>query len=225
MKKFIVLCLGFVASLAPLSAQNNTQSDAGAPGAGGSHWKKHGNKDGPPGADLTADERKRLGDAREKAMDDPTVRSLREAKDKLEDQLDAAMRAAMLAADPSLSTTLDKVQQARGRAKEMRGKFDSLTSEQKQKLKAARTAAKDDPAVQAAREKMRAAQDPAAKREAGKAMHDAMKAAMIKADPGLASLLEQLGPGAMGPGSRHGGGPDGDRPDGPPDMDGPPDGP
>lgn len=212
-----------MASLAPLSAQDNTQSDSSASGAGGPHWKKHGNKQGPPGADLSADERKRLADAREKAKDDPTIRSLREAKEKLEDQLDAAMRAAMLAVDPSLSATLDKVQQARDRAKEMRGKFDSLTSEQKQKLKAAREAAKDDPAVQAAREKMRTAQDPAARREAAKAMHDAMKAAIVKADPSLASLLEQLGPGVMGPGPRHGGGPGGDRPDGPPDMDGPPD--
>lgn len=222
MKKLIVLCLGLVASLAPLSAQDTTQSDSSASG-GGAHWKKHGNKQGPPGADLTADERKRLADAREKAKDNPTVRSLNEAKEKIEDQLDAAMRAAMLAADPSLASTLDKVQQSRSRAKEMRGKFDSLTPEQKQKLKAARSAAKDDPAVQAAREKMRAAQDPAARGEAAKAMHDAMKAAMIKADPSLASLLEQLGPGAMGPGPRRGGGPDGDRPDGPPDMDGPPD--
>jgi hypothetical protein len=108
----------------------------------------------------------------------------------------------------------------------MRGKFESLTAEQKQQLKAARSAAKDDPAVQAAREKMQNAQGPEARREAGREMHQAMKAAMLKADPSLAPLLEKLGPGIMGPGGpHHDRGLQGDGPQGPPppEMDGPPD--
>jgi hypothetical protein len=56
-------------------------------------------------------------------------------------------------------------------------------------------AAKDDPAVVAARENMKAADSPEARREAGRAMGQAMKAAMLKQNPDLAPLLEQLGPG------------------------------
>jgi hypothetical protein len=131
------------------------------------------------------------------------------------------MHAAMLSADSSLGPVLDKVKAARDRAKDMRGKFEALTPEQKKQLKAALSAAKDDPTVQAAREKMRNAEGPEAKREAGREMHQAMKAAMLKADPRLAPLLEKLGPGIMGRDR----GPQGDGPQGPPppEMDGPPD--
>lgn len=226
MKKLIILPFGILAAVVPLFAQTDNQSQQCAE-QGGPQWKQHGKKHGPPpGAILTPEERQRLEAAREKAKNDPTVRSLKEAKDKLEDQLETAMRAAMLAADPSLGPTLDKIKAARDRAKGMRDKFESLTPEQKEKLKAARMAAKDDPAVQAAREKLRAAQGPEAKRAAAKEMHDAVKAAMLKADPSLAPLLEQLGPGAFGPPHKRGPGPHGeDDPDGPPppDMDGPPD--
>ena len=212
MKTLIVLLLGFLTAVWPLSAQDDTQHQPDEPGMGGAPWKKHGKKHGPPpGANLSPEEKRKLAAAREKANQDPTVQSLREAKEKVSEQLANAMRAAMLAADPSLGPTLDKIKEARDRAKNMREKFRSLSPEQKKQLKAARMAAKDDPAVQAAREKMRSAQGPEAKREAAREMHQAMKAAMLKADPSLAPLLEQLGP----PGSS---GPDeGERPDGSPD--------
>jgi hypothetical protein len=222
MKIFTILILGILGAVAPLSAQDNSQPQPDGPDRDGPSWRQHGKKHGPPpGAKLTPDEQQRLQAAREKAKADPTVRSLKEAKDALEKQLETAMRAAMLAADPSLGPVLDKIKAARDRAKEMRGKFDSLTPEQKQQLKAARSVAKDDPAVQAAREKMRSAQGPEARREAGREMHQAMKAAMLKADPSLAPLLEKLGPGIMGRDR----GPQGDGPQGPPppEMDGPPD--
>jgi len=208
MKKLLILSLGMIAAAAPLSAQQG--NDQGRPqpqGIDRPPWKKNG----PPGVKLAPEERKRLAAAREKANDDPTVRSLREAKEKLGEQLASAMRAAMLAADPSLGPTLDKIKEARDRAKGMRDKFRSLTPEQKQQLKAARQKAKDDPAVQTAREKLRDAQGPDAKRAAAREMHEAMKAAMLKVDPSLGSLLDQLGP--PGPG-----GPDGPPP---PDMDEP----
>ena len=212
MKKILLLSLVFCAVAAPLSAQNDTQPQPDEPGMGGAPWKKHGKKHGPPpGANLSPEERRKLAAAREKAEEDPTVQSLRDAKDQVSEQLANAMRAAMLAADPSLGPTLDKIKEARDRAKNMREQFRSLSPEQKKQLKAARMEAKDDPAVQAAREKMRSAQGPEAKREAAKEMHQAMKVAMLKADPSLAPLLEKLGP--PGPG-----GPDDDeRPDGPPD--------
>jgi len=215
MKILLILSLGLVAVAAPLSAQQDIDQDRPEPqGIGRPFWKKNG----PPGAKLTPDERQRLAAAREKAKDDPTVQSLREAKEKVGEQLANAMRASMLAADPSLGPTLDKIKEARDRAKDMREKFRSLTPEQRQQLKAARQKAKDDPTVQAAREKLREAQGPEAKRSAAREMREAMKAAMLKADPSLGSLLDQLGP--PGPG-----GPDGppppamDEPVGEPDPD------
>jgi hypothetical protein len=220
MKKLLILSLGLIAAAAPLSAQNDDQSQPESQGIGRPPWKKNGQKH-LRGANLAPEERQRLVAAREKANDDPTVQSLREAKEKVGEQLANAMRAAMLAADPSLGPTLDKIKEARDRAKEMRKKFRSLTPEQRQQLKAAREKAKDDPTVQAAREKMREAQGPEAKRAAGRELHEAMKAAMLKADPSLASLLEQLRPPGPG-GSEAGEGPDGPMS---PDLDGPPDDP
>lgn len=222
MKRLLILSVGLAAVAAPLSAQPNPQPRPGGPG-GAPHGKPHGRPHGPPfGANLTPDEQQRLGAARDKAKNDPTVRSLNEAKQALEDQLATALRAAILAADPSLGPTLDKIEQARNRAKDMRGKFESLTPEQKQQLKAARQAAMIDPAVQAAREAMRSAQGPEAKRDAAKQLRDAVKAAMLKSNPALGPLLEQLGPDLMGPPHR-GKGDGQDHPDGPqpPEM-GPP---
>jgi hypothetical protein len=46
---------------------------------------------------------------------------------------------------------------------------------------------------------MKSADSPEERREAGKAMREAMKAAMIKQNPDLAPLLEQLGPPPGGP--------------------------
>ena len=222
MKKILLLSLGLCAVVTPLWAQDDTQAQPGGPDKDGPPWKQHGKKHGPPPyAKLTPDEQERLQAAREKAKNDPTVRSLEEARKALNEQFETAMRAAMLSADSSLGPVLDKIKAARDRAKDMRGKFESLTPEQKKQLKAARSAAKDDPAVQAAREKMRNAEGPEAKREAGREMHQAMKAAMLKADPSLAPLLENLGPGIMGRDR----GPEGGGPHGPPppEMDGPPD--
>ena len=215
MKKLLILSLGLIAATTPLSAQEDPQPQPGGPV--GSHGKRHDRPQGPPfGAKLTPEEHQKLSAAREKAKDDPTVRSLHEAKQKVEEQLDNALRAAMLAADPSLAPTLDKIKEARDRAKGMKEKFESLTPEQKQQLKAARQKAKDDPAAQAAREKLREAQGPEAKRDAAREMHEAMKAAMLKADPSLGSLLEKLGPGIMGQRPPDRRGPDGEGPDGPP---------
>lgn len=181
----------------PLLAQDAPQAPSQDYAAGGPFWKNNGKK-AFKGANLSLEERQRLAAAREKAKDEPTVRSLREAKEKVGDQLAAAMRAAMLAADPTLGPALDKIEAARDRAKETRERFRSLTPEQRQQLKAARQKAKDDPAVQAARQKLRAAEGAEARRAAAREMRETMKTAMLKSDPSLASLLEQLGP--RGPG-------------------------
>lgn len=182
-------------ALSPVSAQDANPSPASPPA--------------PPSADEAA----RLAAAREKAKNDPTVRSLQQARESLDQQIQNAMNAAMLAADPSLSPTLQKVGESRERAKKMRERFDSLTPEQRQQLKSARKAAQQDPGVIAAREKMKAADSPEARREAGKAMHEAMKAAIAKQNPDLVSILDELGSGAFrgdrGPDGRGKGGPGG----------------
>jgi hypothetical protein len=143
---------------------------------------------------LGREEAQRLAAAREKAKDDPTVRSLKEALEAVQLQLENAMNAAMIAADPGLAPTLEKVKQSRDRAKGMVDRFESLTPAQRDRLKAAREAAKNDPEVLAAREKMRSADSPETRREAGQAMHEALKAAITKQNPDLAPLLERLGP-------------------------------
>jgi Spy/CpxP family protein refolding chaperone len=218
------LCAAIIVSLPSVAyAQDDAPSGPPAPSekSGRPHWKKQG---GPGGSDrpmpgLPPEEAQRLAAAREKAKGDPTVRSLKDARDALDEQLEKAVNAAMLAADPGLAPVLEKVKQSRDRAKKMRDRFESLTPEQRQQLKAARQSAKADPSVVAAREKMKSANSPEERREAGKSLHQAMKAAMTKQNPDLAPLLEQLGPPPGGPGGPMGGrgGPDGPPP---PEFDG-----
>jgi Spy/CpxP family protein refolding chaperone len=183
------LCAAFLV-VSPHGA--SAQTDAPSERPGKPPWKKHGQPGGPM-AGLPPEEAQRLAAAREKAKDDPTVRSLREAREALDAQLERAMDAAILAADPGLAPALEKVKQSRDRAKGMRDRFESLTPEQRQQLRAARQAAQDDPEVVAAREKVKAAESPEARRAAGRAMREAMKAAMLEKDPGLAGLMEKLG--------------------------------
>ena len=178
---------------------SRAQTDAPSERPDRPYWKKHG-KHGGPMAGLPPEEAQRLAAAREKAKDDPTVRSLKEAREAIDGQLEKAMDAAILAADPGLAPTLEKVKQSRDRAKGLRERFESLTPEEREQLKSARQAAKGDPEVVAAREKMKSADSPEARRQAGRAMRQAMKAAMLKQNPDLAPLLERLGPPPGGPG-------------------------
>ncbi|MFZ4484718.1 MAG: sensor histidine kinase, partial [Chthoniobacterales bacterium] len=207
-----LLCAALIFSAGAAAIAQDQPAPPVPPSPPGAHepGKPHGKK-GPGGmediAGLTRDEAKRLGDARRKAEEDSTVRSLLEAKRAIDKQLEAAMSAAILAADPSLAPVIEKVKNARGRAEGMRDRFKSLTQEQRDALKTARDAAKDDPAVVAAREKLKQANTPEAKREAGRAMYEAMQAAMIKQNGALAPLLQQLGPPPPPPGPGSGPGP------------------
>ena len=171
-----------------------------------------------PPAPPSADEAARLAAARQKAKNDPTVVSLQQARESLDQQIQNAMNAAILAVDPSLAPALQKVGESWERAKKMRERFDSLTPEQRQQLKSAFKAAQQDPGVIAAREKMKAADNlEALRREAAKGMREAMKAAIAKQNPELVSILDELGPGVFrgdrGPGGRGMGGAGGPRPD------------
>jgi hypothetical protein len=191
------LCAAIVVCDAPCAQAQANQPDTAEP-SGKPNWKKHGKHGGPdsPMGGLPAEEARRLGAAREKAKEDPTVRSLKEARNALDQQLEKAMDAALLAADPGLAPVLEKVKQSRDRAKGMRDRFESLAPEQREQLKAARQKAQDDPEVVAAREKMKSANSPEERREAGKSMHQVMKAAILKQNPDLGPLLQQLGPPA-----------------------------
>jgi hypothetical protein len=182
------LCAAFLFAVAH-SAPAQTGPAPDRPRAGGQESRKSG---GDPA--LSADERQRLAAARERAKNDPTVRSLEQARQAIDDQLQNAMNAAMVAADPALAPTLEKVKASRERAKGMSNRFGSLSPEQREQLKAAQQKAMQDPAVIAAREKMKAAESPEARREASGAMRAAVQAAVAKESPELVPLLEQLGP-------------------------------
>jgi len=197
-------------SLTALMAVSAVAQNAITPPAQGEGWdKSHQKKHGQMGVNLPPEEMQSLAAAKEKAKNDPTVRSLLEARKAIDTQLENAMRAAMLTADPTLGPVLDKLKQARTRAKDVRDRFESLTPEQKESLKAARESVKNDPAVQVAREKIRAAQGPEAKKQAALELHQAVKDAVLKQNPELAPLLDRLGPphrGCMGFAPDNGGG-------------------
>ncbi len=207
----LLLCGGSPAFSNPPGSGDGPESWGPGPGKPPG---KHGRPGGAP--ELSPDEMQRLAAARTKAKSDPTIRSLKESRDAIDNQLENAMNAAILAVDPGLAPALEKIKQARGRAKEAGERFQTLTPEQQEALKAARQAAKADPAVVAATEKMKAASDPKAKHQAGRAIHEAMKAAMLKQNPALAPLLEKMGPPPGGP-KGHGRGPGGpEEPEGSP---------
>ena len=193
----VALCAAIVVCDAPRAQAQANQPDTAEP-SGKPNRKKHGKHGGPdnPMGGLPPEEARRLGAAREKAKEDPTVRSLKEARNALDQQLEKAMDAALIAADPGLAPVLEKVKQSRDRAKGMRDRFESLAPEQREQLKAARQKAQDDPEVVAAREKMKSANSPEERREAGKSMQQVMKAAVLKQNPDLGPLLQQLGPPA-----------------------------
>jgi hypothetical protein len=62
-------------------------------------------------------------------------------------------------------------------------RLSNLSSDERQKLQAARQKAMRDPSVQAAHDKMRAAHEE---------FRDAMRAAMLKADPSIQPILDKI---------------------------------
>jgi hypothetical protein len=195
MKTFSLLCAAaFLTAPVTDSAQENPAPAQSAPSIGPSSRKL-----GAP-VGLTPEEAKRFTEAREKAKNDPSVRSLLEARKALDRQIQTAMRAAILAIDPQLEPTLGKIKQVGDRARGLRDRFHSLPPEKKEALKSAHESAKKDPAVIAAKEKFFAASTPEEKLKTGREMHQAMRAAVLKQNPDLAPLLEQLGrDGRKGP--------------------------
>jgi len=72
---------------------------------------------------------------------------------------------------------------ASGRGGRWQNRMANLSTDEREKLKAARQKAMQDPGVQAAHEKMR---------QARKEFMDSMHTAMLKADPSIQSVLDKI---------------------------------
>lgn len=144
--------------------------------------------------------RARFEAAREKAMQDPAIQELKKKADTANDELRKAMRDAITKADPGLAEIIKERMKDRGKDRGKGGRpgeppgFANLSEGDRQKLMAAREKAKDDPSVQAAETLKKDAKTPGERHAAMEQFHKAMKAALLKADPTLGPILDQLKP-------------------------------
>lgn len=142
----------------------------------------------------------RFNAAREKVMQDPAIQGLKQKADASAEEFRKAMREAMMKADPGLAEILkermgERLQGGKdGRRGGPDGAFANLSEGDRQKLMAAREQAKNDPEVQAAEAKKTEAKTPEERHAAMQEFHKAMQAALLKADPTLGPILEQLKP-------------------------------
>ena len=140
--------------------------------------------------------RERFEAAREKAMQDPAIQDLKKKADTANDEFRKAMRDAITKIDPGLAEIIKERFKERfkdGKPGEPPG-FANLSEADRQKLMAAREKAKDDPAVQAAEKLKDDAKTPEERHTAMEQFHKAMKAALLKVDPTLGPILDQLKP-------------------------------
>jgi membrane protein involved in colicin uptake len=143
--------------------------------------------------------RARFEAAHAKAMQDPAVQELKRKADASAQEFRKAMREAMMKADPGLAEAMKAQMGAKfhggkdGKPGEPPG-LANLSEGDRQKLKAAREKAKDDPTVQAAEAKKQAAKTPEEHRAARQEFHKAMHDALLKADPTIGPILDQLKP-------------------------------
>ena len=163
------------------------------------HEKMRENNHGKFLESLPPDVRERFEAAREKAMQDPNVKELKAKADAAGGALRAAVREAMRKTDPGLAEILKKNAGKKFQDEKDGGKPGAerpgpaqLSEGDRQKLMAARETAKSDPAVQAAEEKKKAAATPEDRRAATDEFFKAMRAAVLKADPSLEPILDQL---------------------------------
>jgi hypothetical protein len=143
--------------------------------------------------------RKRFEAARDKAMQDPAIQELKKKADAAGEEFRAAMRDAMMKADPGLADLLkekmkDKFQGGKDGHRPDASGFANLSESDRQKLMAAREKAKNDPAVQAAEAKKKDAKTPEQRQAAMEEFHQAMKQALLKEDPTIGPILDQLKP-------------------------------
>lgn len=143
--------------------------------------------------------RARFEAAREKAMEDPKVKELRARADAAGGEFRAAVRDAMLKADPGLAEILkqrtgNKPGKEADKKQPDRPALAQLSEGDRQKLLAAREKAKNDPDVQAADAKKKAATTPEDRRAAAEEFHKSMRSSLLKADPSLEPILDQIKP-------------------------------
>ncbi len=142
--------------------------------------------------------RERFEAARAKALQAPTVLDLKKKADASAKEFREAMREAMLKADPGLAEIMkEQLGKSRGGRDGKRNEppgLANLSEGDRQKLKAAHEKAMNDPAVQAAEAKKEAAKTPEERHAAMEEFHKAMKEALLKADPTIGPILDQLKP-------------------------------
>ena len=145
--------------------------------------------------------KQRFQAAREKALQDPKIQSLRQNADKANEEFFKAMREKMQEIDPGLAELMKKSAGHGGKDRKDKEKgpggppgMGNLSEEERQKVMTTREKAKADPAVQAAEKKKEAAQSPEDRKKASEEYRKAMHEAMVKTDPSVAPLLEKLGP-------------------------------
>lgn len=208
MKKFLLLLL---AAPAISFAQSATPTPPPGPPPGGMGFHR---------PNVPPELRDRFRAAKDKALQDPKVRELRERMEAAAKDFRTAMRDAMIKADPGLAEEFKKLPDERDERKDgnddknarpgrdgkgqggdkkwdrngHRGGFGDLSEGERQRLMAARETAKDDPAVVAARQKRDQAKTPEERQAAAKEFHEAMRAAMLKVDPTLAPILDKIKP-------------------------------
>lgn len=161
----------------------------------------------------TPELRQRFEAARDTAMKDPKIQELKKTADQANATFRKAMREAMIQADPGLAEIIkDRIKDGMkdgkkdgkkegvkdrmkkdGKAGDRPG-FGNLSDADRQKLMAAREQAKNDPAVQAAETLKQNAKTPEERQAAMEQFHKAMKAALLKADPTLGPILDQMKP-------------------------------
>ena len=107
------------------------------------------------------------------------------------------MRDAMVKADPSLTPTFQKIQQAMQQARgDQLNKFQKrlgfLSDDERGTLMKSRQAVQNDPAVSTARQQRDAAATPEARQQAERVYQQAVQAAMIRNDGKVGPILDKI---------------------------------
>ena len=199
MKFLLVLFSAACATVPVLFSQDSAPPPAGENPGNLAHEKVRGMMREKFLENLPPEVRSRFEAAREKAMQDPKVIELKAKLEGAGNELRGAVREAMMKVDPGLADLLKqscgnkfKAGKEGGNPGPERPGLDQLGEGDRLKLKAAREAAKSDSTVQAAEAKRDAATNPEDRRAAGEEFRKAMRAAVLKSDPSLEPVFEQL---------------------------------
>jgi len=146
---------------------------------------------------LTLEDRQRLMAARMAAMNDPQVRAAFANRQADPRAFQMTIRDAMIKADPSLSATFQKMQQARQQARgaqnqKFQNRVGFLSEDERATLVKSRQAVQNDPAVSAARQLRDSATTPEAHQQAERAYQQAVQGAMIKNDARVGPILDKI---------------------------------